>query len=261
MVIWREMDNEFVSEKWAPERRALFRLSTLHETPAHSARSKVRAPTAPDALSKPPPPIALAFDAFPPSLHRPFTPAMPPSEDGYRWRKYGQKIIKGAAFPRSYYRCTAPNCPARKHVEGDPKDPGSIAYEGTHNHEPPTGSNRGESVPSMSRPTEHVKSRPPRPRERTRGHPAPGALVPFPAGICSRIRRYPPMDDRLARKTPAHPTHRRSRPVPPTRSQARSARALTKTPSRPSRQTPRETRQRGRRRRSPRPTAARSCRT
>ena len=77
---------------------------------------------------------------------------MPPSEDGYRWRKYGQKIIKGAAFPRSYYRCTAPNCPARKHVEGDPKDPGSIAYEGTHNHEPPTGSNRGEHVPAMSRP-------------------------------------------------------------------------------------------------------------
>ena len=78
---------------------------------------------------------------------------MPPSEDGYRWRKYGQKIIKGAAFPRSYYRCTAPNCPARKHVEGDPKDPGSIAYEGTHNHEPPTGSNRGEHVPAMSRPS------------------------------------------------------------------------------------------------------------
>ena len=69
---------------------------------------------------------------------------MAPSEDGYRWRKYGQKIIKGAAFPRSYYRCTAPNCPARKHVEGDPKDPGAIAYEGIHNHEPPTGSNRGE---------------------------------------------------------------------------------------------------------------------
>jgi len=74
---------------------------------------------------------------------------MPPSEDGYRWRKYGQKIIKGAAFPRSYYRCTAPNCPARKHVEGDPKDPGSIAYEGTHNHEPPTGSNRGKKRKSV----------------------------------------------------------------------------------------------------------------
>lgn len=74
---------------------------------------------------------------------------MPPSEDGYRWRKYGQKIIKGAAFPRSYYRCTAPNCPARKHVEGDPKDPGSIAYEGDHNHEPPTGSNRGKKRKSV----------------------------------------------------------------------------------------------------------------
>ena len=108
---------------------------------------------------------------------------MPPSEDGYRWRKYGQKIIKGAAFPRSYYRCTAPNCPARKHVEGDPKDPGSIAYEGTHNHGPPTGSNRGESVPSMSRPTEHVKSRP-RGRAKGRGDTRrPARSSPSPRGF------------------------------------------------------------------------------
>ena len=58
-------------------------------------------------------------------------------DDGFRWRKYGQKIIKGAPFPRSYYRCTVANCPARKHVEGDPNERSSISYEGEHNHEPP----------------------------------------------------------------------------------------------------------------------------
>jgi hypothetical protein len=58
-------------------------------------------------------------------------------DDGFRWRKYGQKIIKGAPFPRSYYRCTVMDCPGRKHVEGDPADQTSISYEGTHNHDPP----------------------------------------------------------------------------------------------------------------------------
>jgi len=117
---------------------------------------------------------------------------MPPSEDGYRWRKYGQKIIKGAAFPRSYYRCTAPNCPARKHVEGDPKDPGSIAYEGDHNHEPPTGSNRGESIPAMSRQTEHVKSRP-RGRGKGRGDTRrPARSSPSPRGFVRGFDDIPP---------------------------------------------------------------------
>ncbi|KAG8501620.1 hypothetical protein CXB51_004052 [Gossypium anomalum] len=34
-----------------------------------------------------------------------------PAEDGYNWRKYGQKPIKGCEYPRSYYKCTYLNCP------------------------------------------------------------------------------------------------------------------------------------------------------
>ncbi|KAE9596386.1 putative transcription factor WRKY family [Lupinus albus] len=36
------------------------------------------------------------------------------SDDGYNWRKYGQKLVKGSEFPRSYYKCTHPNCEVKK---------------------------------------------------------------------------------------------------------------------------------------------------
>ena len=52
-------------------------------------------------------------------------PAMAPSDDGYRWRLYKHE---------QYYQCTATNCPARKHVEGTPQKPRSIAHEGNHKH-------------------------------------------------------------------------------------------------------------------------------
>jgi len=61
------------------------------------------------------------------------TDAMIGDHDGYKWRKYGQKNIKSASYPRSYYRCTRPDCPARKQVEN-----GVAKYENEHNHEKPS---------------------------------------------------------------------------------------------------------------------------
>ncbi|KAJ6697734.1 WRKY TRANSCRIPTION FACTOR PROTEIN 1-RELATED [Salix purpurea] len=66
------------------------------------------------------------------------------SNDGYRWRKYGQKMLKGNSFIRSYYRCTSSGCPARKHVERAVGEATSttITYEGKHDHGMPVPKRR-----------------------------------------------------------------------------------------------------------------------
>lgn len=60
-----------------------------------------------------------------------------PLADGYSWRKYGQKDILGASFPRGYYRCThrhVRGCLATKQVQRSDRDPSvlDITYRGRH---------------------------------------------------------------------------------------------------------------------------------
>ncbi|OIV89482.1 hypothetical protein TanjilG_20904 [Lupinus angustifolius] len=61
-------------------------------------------------------------------------------EDGYRWRKYGQKAVKNSPYPRSYYRCTTQKCIVKKRVERSFQDPTTVltTYEGQHNHHVPS---------------------------------------------------------------------------------------------------------------------------
>ncbi|XP_047147956.1 probable WRKY transcription factor 53 [Vigna umbellata] len=60
-----------------------------------------------------------------------------PLDDGHSWRKYGQKDILGAMYPRGYYRCThrtVQGCMATKQVQRSDEDPTifEINYRGNH---------------------------------------------------------------------------------------------------------------------------------
>ncbi|CAN4085784.1 unnamed protein product [Withania somnifera] len=58
-------------------------------------------------------------------------------DDGFSWRKYGQKDILGAKHPRGYYRCTLRHvrgCLATKQVQRSDEDPNifKVTYRGRH---------------------------------------------------------------------------------------------------------------------------------
>ncbi|KFK37406.1 hypothetical protein AALP_AA4G252800 [Arabis alpina] len=59
------------------------------------------------------------------------------NDDGYCWRKYGQKEIHGSINPRGYYRCThrfTLKCLAVKQVQKSDEDPSiyEVKYRGEH---------------------------------------------------------------------------------------------------------------------------------
>ncbi|XP_021745571.1 probable disease resistance protein At4g27220 isoform X2 [Chenopodium quinoa] len=70
------------------------------------------------------------------------------TDDGYSWRKYGQKEILGSKYPRSYFRCTykEEGCAAVKKVQRiDEGDAYQISYKGLH-----TCSNGARIIPGST---------------------------------------------------------------------------------------------------------------
>ncbi|CAN6201488.1 unnamed protein product [Urochloa humidicola] len=63
-----------------------------------------------------------------------------PPQDEWAWRKYGQKMIKGSKYLRSYYKCsTDKKCKARRYVDRSTADSRYfiVSYDGEHAHAMP----------------------------------------------------------------------------------------------------------------------------
>ncbi|KAH7289392.1 hypothetical protein KP509_31G073300 [Ceratopteris richardii] len=58
-------------------------------------------------------------------------------DDGYKWRKYGQKCRKDSPYAKYYYKCSSKQCKMRKHVERLEANCVLTTYEWKHNHPPP----------------------------------------------------------------------------------------------------------------------------
>ncbi|KAJ8476776.1 hypothetical protein OPV22_020503 [Ensete ventricosum] len=64
-------------------------------------------------------------------------------DDGHTWRKYGQKVIQSAKYPRSYFRCTHKQdqgCMAIRQVQKSQDDPSTyiVTYFGEHTCKSPS---------------------------------------------------------------------------------------------------------------------------
>ena len=79
-----------------------------------------------------------------------------PLDDGLSWRKYGQKDILGARYPRSYFRCThrhTRGCQATKQVQRAAGDPllFDVVYNGAH-----TCAQQGAAPPPLTSPEQQT---------------------------------------------------------------------------------------------------------
>lgn len=73
-------------------------------------------------------------------------------DDGFKWRKYGQKGMKYNEYPRHYYRCTHLNCTAKKQVNRSPDNPSLLvtSYVGEHSHPGPALLRRRVPLPASA---------------------------------------------------------------------------------------------------------------
>ncbi|OEL36861.1 putative WRKY transcription factor 41 [Dichanthelium oligosanthes] len=108
-----------------------------------------------------------------------------PLDDGLSWRKYGQKDILGAKYPRAYFRCThrhTQSCHASKQVQRTDGDPllFDVVYHGSHT------CTQGAAVHPAAASAEHSQAQKPQPAaaaEQTTASPAfesaAGPVLPF----------------------------------------------------------------------------------
>ncbi len=59
-----------------------------------------------------------------------------PTDDSFLWRKYGSKTVKGSTVNKSYYRCAASSCSAKRLVQRavGAGEEAQVVYQGAHNH-------------------------------------------------------------------------------------------------------------------------------
>ncbi|CAI5965291.1 unnamed protein product [Closterium sp. NIES-64] len=125
-----------------PALSLLTALTAVKPTPAASSASAAAAAVAPVPAASCNPLSASASAPAPASMCDASTRVlMVPEDDGFTWRKYGQKLIRASSRPRLYFRCRQPGCLARKTEDraADGKVLGR-KYLSLHNHNPPTPS-------------------------------------------------------------------------------------------------------------------------